>query len=133
MRKPIRSTSSASQALENRYQSDPAWNRQTDPALEARFQRVRAKLSGYVDDARQVLVRYPESNQTIPAHYARAYAWHRTGHPDEANAEADACSAPARTIPISSSSRARSCSRAATRRRRSACCAKRSRARRTSR
>jgi len=47
-------------------------------------------LSGYVDDARQVLVRYPESNQTIPAHYARAYAWHRTGHPDEANAEADA-------------------------------------------
>ena len=77
-------------ALENRYQNDPAWNRPTDPALEARFQRVRAKLSGYVDDARQVLVRYPESNQSIPAHYARAYAWHRTGHPDEANAEADA-------------------------------------------
>lgn len=78
------------QALENRYQSDPAWNHQTDPALEARFQRVRAKLAGYVDDARQVLARYPETNQTIPAHYARAYAWHRTGHPDEANAEADA-------------------------------------------
>ena len=77
-------------ALENRYQTDPAWNRPTDPALEERFQRVRAKLSGYVDDARQVLVRYPASNQSIPAHYARAYAWHRTGHPDEANAEADA-------------------------------------------
>ena len=78
------------QALENRYQNDPAWNRPTDPALEARFQRVRAKLAGYVDDARQVLARYPETNQSIPAHYARAYAWHRTGHPDEANAEADA-------------------------------------------
>jgi predicted Zn-dependent protease len=78
------------QALENRYQSDPAWNRPTDPALEERFQRVRAKLSGYVDDARQVLSRYPETNQSLPAHYARAYAWHRTGHPDEANAEADA-------------------------------------------
>ena len=77
-------------ALEERYQSDPAWNRPTDPALEERFQRVRAKLSGYVDDARQVLIRYPETNQSIPAHYARAYAWHRTGHPDEANAEADA-------------------------------------------
>jgi predicted Zn-dependent protease len=76
--------------LEGRYQSDPAWNRPTDPALEERFQRVRAKLSGYVDDARQVLLRYPETNQTIPAHYARDYAWHRTGHPDEANAEADA-------------------------------------------
>ena len=71
-------------ALEQRYQSDPAWNRPTDPALEERFQRVRAKLSGYVDDARQVLARYPQSDQSIPAHYARAYAWHRTGHPDEA-------------------------------------------------
>jgi len=77
-------------ALENRYQSDAAWDRPTDPGLEARFQRVRAKLSGYVDDARQVLIRYPATNQTIPAHYARAYAWHRSGHPDEANQEADA-------------------------------------------
>src|SRR4051812_34792162 len=51
-------------ALEGRYQSDPAWNRPTNPALEERFQRVRAKLSGYVDDARQVLVRYPTSNQS---------------------------------------------------------------------
>ena len=42
-------------ALENRYQADPAWDRPTDPALEARFQRVRAKLSGYVDDPRRVL------------------------------------------------------------------------------
>jgi predicted Zn-dependent protease len=77
-------------ALEHRYETDPAWNRPTDPALEERFQRVRAKLSGYVDDPQQVLVRYPESDRSLPAHYARAYAYHRTGHPDEANAEADA-------------------------------------------
>ncbi|HEY5712410.1 MAG TPA: M48 family metalloprotease [Allosphingosinicella sp.] len=76
--------------LENRYENDPAWNHQTDPALEARFQRVRAKLSGYVDDANQVFTRYPVSNQSVPAHYARAYAYHRTGHPDEAAAEVDA-------------------------------------------
>jgi predicted Zn-dependent protease len=76
--------------LEERYQSDPAWDRRTDPALEERFQRVRAKLSGYVDDARQVLVRYPAGNNSIPAHYARAYAYHRTAHPDEANAEVEA-------------------------------------------
>ena len=76
--------------LEERYQSDPAWDRPTDPALEERFQRVRAKLSGYVDDARQVLVRYPAGNNSIPAHYARAYAYHRTAHPDEANAEVEA-------------------------------------------
>ena len=76
--------------LEERYQADPAWGRPTDPALEERFQRVRAKLSGYVDDARQVLLRYPPGNNSIPARYARAYAYHRSAHPEEANAEADA-------------------------------------------
>lgn len=70
------------------YQNDPAWNTPTDPALEERFQRVRAKLYGYVDP-RQALNRYPESDRTTPARYARAYAWHRTGHPDRALAEAD--------------------------------------------
>jgi predicted Zn-dependent protease len=76
--------------LEERYQSDPAWDRRTDPALEERFQRVRAKLSGYVDDPRQVMLRYPPGDNSIPAHYARAYAYHRGAHPEEANAEADA-------------------------------------------
>jgi predicted Zn-dependent protease len=73
--------------LENSYRGDAAWDRPTDPALEARFQRVRAKLSGYVDDPVQVLRRYPPSDRSIPAHYARAYAYHRSGHPDEAGAE----------------------------------------------
>ena len=74
-------------ALQTRYQSDPAWNARTDPALEARFLRVRGKLSGYVDDPALVLRRFPTSDHSVQAHYARAYAWHRTGHPDEANAE----------------------------------------------
>jgi predicted Zn-dependent protease len=73
--------------LEERYHADPAWDRRTDPALEERFQRVRAKLSGYVDNPQTVLNRYPPSDQSIPAHYARAYVYHRTGHPEEANAE----------------------------------------------
>ena len=37
------------QALLQVYQKDPAWNRPPDPALEARFQRVKAKLIGFVD------------------------------------------------------------------------------------
>jgi predicted Zn-dependent protease len=78
------------QRLQERYEADPAWTAQTDPALEERFQRVRAKLSGYVDDPRRVLVQYPVTDQSIPAHYARAYAYHRSAHPAEANAEADA-------------------------------------------
>lgn len=75
--------------LQQTLQADPAWNRQTDPALEARFQRVRAKLIGYVQDPQRVFTQYPESDQSIPARYARAYAWHRAAHPDRALAEAD--------------------------------------------
>jgi predicted Zn-dependent protease len=75
--------------LQAMYEADPAWTRQTDAALEERFQRVRAKLIGYVDEPQQVLNRYPESNRSAPARYARAYLWHRTGHPEHALAEAD--------------------------------------------
>jgi predicted Zn-dependent protease len=77
------------QALEQKLKADPAYNTPTDPALEARFERVKAKLLGYIDP-RQAVLRYPESNQSIPAHYARAYAYHQGGYPDKAEAEADA-------------------------------------------
>jgi predicted Zn-dependent protease len=76
--------------LESAYEADPAWTRATDPALEARFQRIRAKLIGFVDDPQRVLARYPESDRSIPAHYARAYAYHRSAHPELAQAEVDA-------------------------------------------
>ena len=76
------------QALREIYEKDPAWNRPSDPALEARFQRVKAKLQGYIDP--QVASRkYPETDQTVPGHYARAYAYHLGAYPDKALAEAD--------------------------------------------
>jgi predicted Zn-dependent protease len=77
-------------ALENVYKNAPSWNAVTDPKLEARFQRVRAKLAGFVDDPKTTLVRFPESNKTVPARYARAYAWHKSAYPDKAHAEVDA-------------------------------------------
>ena len=76
--------------LKNLYEKDPAWNRPTDPKLEARFQRVRAKLVGYISEPSQVIARYPESDQSVPAHYARAYAYHRQGYRDKALAESEA-------------------------------------------
>jgi predicted Zn-dependent protease len=76
------------QALQLKLRGDPAWDKPTDPALEARFERVKAKLLGYIDP-KQATVRYPESNQSIPAHYARAYAYHLGGYPDKAISEAD--------------------------------------------
>src|SRR3982750_4081303 len=77
------------QALVQKLTSDPAWNKPVDTALEARFQRVKAKLLGYVDP-KQAVVRYPESDQSVPAHYARAYAYHLGGYPEKAQAEANA-------------------------------------------
>ena len=77
------------QALEQSFKNDPAWNKPLDADLEARFQRVKAKLNGFIDPNHAV-TKYPESDQSIPAHYARAYAYHMGGYPDKANAEADA-------------------------------------------
>lgn len=71
-------------------QADPAWSKPSDPALEERFRRVQAKLRGYVSDPKDTLRRYPETDKTIPAHYARAYAYHKSGYPQQAAAEAAA-------------------------------------------
>jgi predicted Zn-dependent protease len=77
------------QALQQELQQDPAWNNPVDPKLEARFERVKAKLAGFVDP-RQAIIKYPESDQSVPGHYARAYAYHMGGYPDKAIAEANA-------------------------------------------
>jgi predicted Zn-dependent protease len=77
------------QAMEQSFKGDPAWNNPVDPELETRFERVKAKLAGFVNP-RQAVVKYPESDQSIPAHYARAYAYHMGGYPEKAISEADA-------------------------------------------
>jgi predicted Zn-dependent protease len=87
-------------ALRQNYEKDPAWNRPTDPALEARFQRVRAKLVGYISEPQSVLARYPESDRSVPARYARAYAYHRQAFRDKALAESDALLAAAPNDPF---------------------------------
>lgn len=68
-------------------QSSAAFRTQTDPALETRFKRVQAKLRGYVSDPKDTLRRYPAGDQSIYAHYARAYAYHKSGYPEQAAAE----------------------------------------------
>lgn len=77
------------QALQQLLQKDPAWGKAPDPALNVRFQRVKAKLMGFVDP-KHAVQKYPESDQSVPAHYARAYAYHVGGYPDKALSEANA-------------------------------------------
>src|SRR3546814_2934210 len=49
--------------LTHTLQSSPAWDAPTDPALEEAFERVKAKLEGYVDDPRQTLIASPRSEE----------------------------------------------------------------------
>jgi len=77
-------------SLVDTLQSAPSWNNKSDPALEARFNRVKAKLKGYVLEPPQVMAQYPETDTSVPARYARAYAWHRGAYPDKAIEEVNA-------------------------------------------
>jgi predicted Zn-dependent protease len=77
------------QALQQKLQSDASWDKPIDPRLEAEFERVKAKLAGFVNP-KQAVIKYPESDQSVPGHYARAYAYHLGGYPEKALAEADA-------------------------------------------
>ncbi len=76
-------------ALSADLKVSPYWDVPPDPAKEARFERIKAKLTGYLKDPPETLKLYPESDQSEPAHYARAYAWHRAAYPDKAVAETD--------------------------------------------
>lgn len=76
--------------LEERYRASPNWNRPTDPALEARFQRIKAKLTGYIEEPARTLRLYPEGDTSVPARYARAYAWHKSAEVERARSEVDA-------------------------------------------
>lgn len=53
----------------------------------ARFKRMQAKLFGFLKPAARVFARYPESDHSVPARYARAIAEFRRADLDRALAE----------------------------------------------
>ena len=83
-------TSDRLTTLQDSFSQDPAWNRPGDPALQARFLRVKAKLVGYLAEPSATLAAYPDWMQDAPAHLARAYAFHKEALMDKALAETDA-------------------------------------------
>jgi predicted Zn-dependent protease len=87
------------QTLQDSYEKDPAWDKPADPALEARFQRIKAKLNGYIQEPQRTLAAYPPTMTGTPARYARAYAYHKEALVDKALAETDALLATAPNDP----------------------------------
>ena len=77
-------------ALTADVEASPAWNNKPDASLDERLRRVKAKLAGYVSPVNVTLATYPATDQSIYAHYARAYAYHKGGYPEKADAESQA-------------------------------------------
>lgn len=83
-------TSDRLATLQDTYEQDPAWNTPPAADLQARFQRVKAKLYGYLADPQDTLRTYPAYLTDIPARYARAYAFHKEAYADKALEETKA-------------------------------------------
>ena len=63
--------------LENLARKSPYFNKSDPPALVARHKLAQAKLHGFLDPASTVYQRYPPSDRSIYARYARAIASYR--------------------------------------------------------
>jgi predicted Zn-dependent protease len=64
-------------ALESLGKASPNWDKTDSADLQLRHDLARAKLSGFLDRMDSVGRRYPLSNSTLPARYARAIATYR--------------------------------------------------------
>ncbi|MFQ3664899.1 MAG: M48 family metalloprotease [Sphingomonadaceae bacterium] len=71
-------------ALDDVLRSSPHWNTPPDPDLQARYQRLRGKLIGYLYPLETVLKAYPQTDQSDAALMARAYGYHRAALKDRA-------------------------------------------------
>jgi predicted Zn-dependent protease len=61
--------------------ASPYVDQKDSPSLQLRHDLMRAKLSGYLDSPATAMNRYPESNTSLPARYARAIAKFFKGGP----------------------------------------------------
>jgi predicted Zn-dependent protease len=75
--------------LEVQAKASPYWNRKDPPALQLRHDMMRAKLFGFLDRPNNVYRRYPLSDHSLPARYARAIATYRYSDLRQAIAQID--------------------------------------------
>ena len=67
--------------LQDRASKSPYFGKRDTPRLQLRHDMMRAKLSGYLERPATVFNRYPRSDNSIPARYARAVATFFRGGP----------------------------------------------------
>jgi predicted Zn-dependent protease len=77
-------------ALEGMARQSPYWDQKDPPALQARHDLARAKLFGFMDRPDTVARRYPPSDTSLAARYARAISAYRFADPRSALAQIDA-------------------------------------------
>ena len=76
-------------ALEVLAKSSPYFDVKDSPELQLRHDLMRAKLSGFLDRPDTVARRYPLSDHSLPARYARAISTYRFGDLRQAVAQID--------------------------------------------
>jgi len=64
-------------ALEELVKNSPYWERKDPPELQLRHDMMRAKLSGFMERPDTVMRRYPPTDTSLPARYARAISAYR--------------------------------------------------------
>ena len=67
------------QALRDAAMRSRNWDAVDPPGLQFRHDMMRAKLSGFIEAPQTVARRYPASDKSMPANYARAIVAYRTG------------------------------------------------------
>jgi predicted Zn-dependent protease len=78
------------EALAQFARSSPYWDKKDDPALQMRHDMVRAKISAFMERPETVYRRYPLSNDSVPARYARAISTYLHGDLRSALTQIDA-------------------------------------------
>ena len=71
-------------ALQDAAQKSPYYETKDSAALQARHDMMRAKLFGFMGDQAEIARRYPVSDNSLPARYARAISNYRFGRLGEA-------------------------------------------------
>ncbi|MHC2326341.1 putative Zn-dependent protease [Bradyrhizobium diazoefficiens] len=77
-------------SLQEFASSSPYWDKKDDPALQLRHDMVRAKISAFMERPETVYRRYPQTNDSLPARYARAISTYLHGDLRSALAQIDA-------------------------------------------